>query len=180
MIVFRTTLFAAICAALMVSLASIGCGDDSSPMGDQSNGTAPVIAAVTPADAAINVFRSANVGIGFIVPMDTNSVMDAFHLCGGSEMHQWMDSLGHHRRMGGMGMMNMGHMMEWMDSIDYDGRWHWNERRDSCWFDPDSTLMSDADHMIYLYGPVRSHDGMAMVTDRMMYGGPMYHFRTMP
>ena len=177
---FRTTTFLVMCAAVIGSLASIGCGDDNTPMGGQTNGTAPVITGITPADAVIDASRSANVGIGFSVPMDPNSVMDAFHLSGGSEMHRWMDSLGHHRRMGGMGMMDMGHMMEWMDSIGYDGRWHWNERRDSCWFDPDSTLLSDADHMIYLYGPVRSHDGTAMMMDRMMYGGPMFHFRTTP
>jgi len=180
MIRFRTTLLVAICAAVMVPLASIGCGDDNTPMGGQTNGTAPVITAITPVDEAINVSRSATVGISFIVPMDVNSVMDAFHLSGGSEMHSWMDSLSHHRRGGGMGMMSMGHMMEWMDSIEYDGHWHWNERRDSCWFDPDSTLSPDADHMIYLYGSVRSHDGTAMMMDRMMYGGPMFHFRTAP
>jgi hypothetical protein len=112
--------------------------------------------------------------------MDTHSVMGAFHLAGGPEMALWMDSVGHHQGMGGMGMMNMDHMMQWMDSVEYSGQWHWNAVKDSCWFVSDSMLFPDADHMIYMYGTVRSHDGMIMDMDSMQFGGPMIHFHTAP
>jgi hypothetical protein len=106
--------------------------------------------------------------------------MGAFHLSGGAEMALWMDSLGHHQGMGGMGMMNMDHMMRWMDSVEYTGQWYWNATKDSCWFVADSMLKPDADHMLYLYGTMRSHQGTMMNMDTMQYGGPMYHFRTQP
>lgn len=167
-------------AVVFICLSIDGCGDEDNPARNQDNGTAPTITAVSPANGTSNVPRSSTIGIRFNVPMDTNSVMGAFHLAGGSDVGLWMDSIGHHMGTGGMGMTNMDHMMQWMDSIQYNGQWHWNTNRDSCWFDPDSSLMPDTDHMIYLYGNMRSHDGMMMDIDTMQYGGPMYHFRTAP
>lgn len=167
-------------AVVFICLSIDGCGDDDNPARNQNNGTAPAITAVSPANGTVNVSRSSAIGIRFSVSMDTNSVMGSFHLSGGPEMALWMDSVGHHQGMGGMGMMNMDHMMQWMDTIEYSGQWHWNASRDSCWFVPDSMLMSNADHMIYMYGTVRSQGGMMMDMDTMQYGGPMYHFRTTP
>jgi hypothetical protein len=157
-----------------------GCSSDSNTIGNQFTGAAPSVAAVSPADGAINVSRTTTIGMRFTTPMDTNSVMGAFHLAGGPEMGLWMDSVGHHQGMMGGGMMNMGHMMQWMDSIEYHGQWHWNANRDSCWFAADSMLVPNADHMIYLYGDMRSQSGMMMKMDTMQYGGPMYHFHTQP
>ena len=166
--------------ALMAGLFTFGCSDDKSPTGNQNNGTSPSLAVVSPADGATNVSRTASISMRFTSPMDTNSVMGAFHLSGGAEMALWMDSVGHHQGMGGMGMMNMDHMMQWMDSIEYSGQWYWNTPKDSCWFVADSMFIPDADHMVYLYGTLRSHEGMMMDMDDMQYGGPMYHFHTQP
>ena len=157
-----------------------GCGSDSNSTGNQLTSTVPSVATVSPANGATNVSRTTTIGMRFTTPMDTNSVMGAFHLSGGSDMHLWMDSVGHHQGMGHMGMMDMDHMMQWLDSIEFHGEWHWNDTRDSCWFVPDSTLMSDADHMIYLYGEMQSQMGMRMSMDTMQYGGPMFHFHTQP
>ena len=73
-------------------------------------------------------------------------------------MALWMDSLSHHMGMGGMGMMNMDQMMQWMDSIEFSGQWRRNASKDSCWFVADSMLLPDADHMVYMYGALRRSD----------------------
>lgn len=166
--------------ALSVAMFAIGCSDDKNATGSQNDATTPSLALVSPAAGATNVARTATISMRFTIPMDTNSVMGAFHLSGGPEMALWMDSVGHHQGMGGMGMMNMDHMMQWMDSVEYSGSWHWNAAKDSCWFVPDSMFMADADHMIYMYGNMRSKDGMMMAMDTMPYGGPMIHFHTAP
>lgn len=171
---------AASMVVLIVVLLAVGCSDDKNSTGNQNNATNPTLSVVSPADGATNVARTATISMRFSTPMDTNSVMGAFHLSGGPEMALWMDSVGHHQGMGGMGMMNMDHMMQWMDSVEYSGQWHWNTAKDSCWFVSDSMLFPDADHMIYMYGTVRSHDGIMMDMDTMQFGGPMYHFRTAP
>lgn len=166
--------------AMCVTTIAIGCSDDRNATGGQNNATNPSLALVSPAGGATNVARATTISMRFTTSMDTNSVMGAFHLSGGPEMALWMDSVGHHQGMGGMGMMNMDHMMQWMDSVEYSGQWHWNAAKDSCWFVPDSMLMSDADHMIYMYGTVRSQGGMMMDMDTMQYGGLMTHFHTQP
>ncbi|MFZ1682893.1 MAG: Ig-like domain-containing protein [Candidatus Zixiibacteriota bacterium] len=154
------------------------CADHKNSTASQKDAVVPIVTAVSPVNGATSVSRRASIGMRFNTTMDTGSVMGAFHLAGGTQMDLWMDSVGHHQGMGGMGMMDMDHMMQWLDSIQYPGQWHWNGVRDSCWFVPDSLLLPNANHMIYLYGSMRSHDGMMMNTDSMSYGGPMYHFHT--
>lgn len=114
------------------------------------------------------------------MPMDTLSVRHSFHLAGGSEMQRWMDSLSHHQGMGGMGMMDMDHMMQWMDTMHVDGQFFWNTRVDSCTFVLDSSMMPDADHMIYMYEGIKGTNGRMMDMDTFTYGGYMHHFRTGP
>lgn len=171
---------AATMVALGVAFLAGGCSDDKNATGSHNNVTIPSLAFVTPADGTTNVARTATISMCFTAPMDTNSVMGAFHLSGGREMALWMDSVGHHQGMGGMGMMNMDHMMRWMDSVEYSGAWHWNAAKDSCWFVSDSMLLPDADHMIYMYGAMRSLSGLMMDMDTMAYGGTMVHFHTTP
>ncbi len=77
-------------------------------------------------------------------------------------------------------MMNMGHMMNWLDSIDFEGEFDWNEMLDSCTFVADSTLMPNTDCMMYIYGDVRGLNGMMMNMNNNQYGGKMVHFRTQP
>jgi hypothetical protein len=176
----RITQMVVACTTVIVSFIAAGCGDDNNPTGNKVNPASPALAAISPVDGASNVSRTTTISIRFTTPMDTSSVMGAFHLSGGSDMALWMDSIGHHQGMGGMGMMNMDHMLQWMDSIEYSGQWHWNATRDSCWFVADSMLMADADHMVYLYGTMRSHEDALMNTGTMPYGAPMYHFSTEP
>lgn len=180
MIRIRNIQILAACAAVIAAIIAAGCGDDNNPTGNKVNPARPALAAISPVDGASNISRTATISMRFTVPMDTNSVMSAFHLSGGPEMALWMDSIGHHQGMGSMGMMNMDHMLRWMDSVEYSGQWHWNATRDSCWFVADSMLIPDTDHMIYLYGTMQSYDGAMMNMDTMQYGGPMYHFRTQP
>jgi hypothetical protein len=114
------------------------------------------------------------------MPMDPQSVMANFHFSGGDEMHEWMDSLTHHHGSGGGSMMNMDHMMEWMDRIDMPGEYHWNDAQDFCEFVPESGLMPDTEYMVFMYGGMRSHDGRSMDTHHLQHDGYMYHFRTAP
>ena len=95
-------------------------------------------------------------------------------------MGLWMDSIVHHQGMGGMGMIKMGHMMQWMDSIQYHGQLHWNSTMDSCWFVADSGLMPNANQMVYMYTGVKGRNGQMMVMDTFQYGGYMDHFMTKP
>jgi len=95
----------------------------------------------------------------FDMPMDTATVMANFHMTGGGDMNMWMDSLDHHMGMGGMGMMGMDHMMDWMDNIQHDGEFRWNNGMDTCVFVPDSTMMPNTDYMMFMNGDVHSHNG---------------------
>lgn len=161
-----------------------GCGSEGeSPTGGSGptgpSGEAPIVLGIEPADETAGVDPTSTVGILFNTPMDTLSVESCFYLSGGQSMHTWMDSLGHHHR-GGMGghMRDMDHMIAWMDSVCYEGDLHWNAVGDSCYFEPGRPLPPGSDHMIYLYGSVRSRDGIEMDMTGFTYGGPMSHFRT--
>ena len=158
-----------------------GCSDDDhGPRHGNNDTQAPQIVGVYPQDGAIGVSTAASISLKFDSPMDTTSVMAAFHLAGSSPMHDWMDTLDHYHGMGGMGMMDMDHMMEWMDSIQYPGHFNWNSAMDSCQFIMDSPLMPNTDHMMFMYGDVKSHGGMMMDMHGLEYDGEMYHFRTGP
>ncbi len=140
----------------------------------------PGLESVWPADGANNVSRNPIITLSFDMPMDTHSVRSNFHFSGGAEMHEWLDSLDHHQGMGGMGMIDMGHMMDWLADFEDGGQFDWNAAMDSCQFRPDSTLMSDADYLIYLYGDVHAHDGGMMDMHHLEYDGHMIRFRTGP
>jgi hypothetical protein len=141
---------------------------------------APQLVSAHPANGAVAVEPASPVSMKFNMPMDTNSVHLNFHLAGGTQMALWMDSMTQRMGMGGMGMMNMGHMMLWMDSIQYQGQLHWNSSMDSCWFSADSGLMPNTDQMIYMYTGVKGQNGHMMVMDTFQYGGYMDHFMTKP
>ena len=165
--------------ALVIVLAGCSSDDNESTTGPDS-GAAPRIVTTYPADGATNVSRSTAVSLTFNTPMDTSSVRLGFHLAGGNQMHLWLDSLDHHYGMGGMGMMNMDHMMDWMDSIEYGGQFHWNAAFDSCQFIPDSTFMPDTDYLMFMYGNVQGRNGMMMDMDQAFADSLMFHFHTGP
>lgn len=139
---------------------------------------APSIVSVTPNDGSIGVAPTSSFTIAFDRPMDTNSVMINFHLSGGDAMNLWMDSIGHHMGMGGMGMMSMDHMMAWMDSIQHEGTFHWNSGLDTCIFEPDATMMSGTDYMMFMNGDIHARNGEMMNLSHLPYDGHMIHFVT--
>ena len=169
---------------IALAIAMIGllnCDDDHhDPMDGNNNTQSPQIVSVYPQDSATGVSTAASISLKFDSPMDTTSVMANFHLAGSSPMHDWMDTLDHYHGMGGMGMMDMDHMMEWMDSIHYSGHFQWNGAMDSCQFIMDPPLMPNTDHMMFMYGDIKGHNGMIIDMHDLEYDGYMYHFRTGP
>lgn len=165
-------------ATLMLSVT--GCSDDANPSDSNLPTTAPVVLRISPSEGANSVALRPVMGIKFDMPMDTSSFMHNFHFTANPNLPEWMDSLQHHRGMMGGGMMNMDHMMDWLDSIEISGDFDWNDMLDSCTFVADSTLMPNTDCMMYLYGDVRGRNGMMMDMSNFQYGGHMVHFRTRP
>lgn len=161
--------------AAVFALTLWGCGDNHDATRSDLQ---PALLSVSPGDNAAGVNRDATIRIHFNMPMDTASVRRNFHLTGGEEMEAWMDSLTHHRGMGGMDMINMGHMMDWIDSIQYSGQFHWDATMETCEFTPDSAMMPDADHMIYLYDGVKAFNTEMMEMNSQPFGGMVFHFRT--
>ena len=155
-----------------------GCGDDDTVSGSP-NTAAPVVLSVTPADGSSAVPTSTTISVKFGMPMDTLSVMHNFHLSGGQNMHEWMDSVSH---FGGMGHMSMGHMdnmMQWMDSIETHGDFHWNYVMDSCEFIPSSSISASEEHMIFIYeGGMMGHGGGMMGSQHDDDQYHYYHFST--
>ncbi len=141
---------------------------------------APTLVSVMPNDGSTGVAPTSSFTMAFDMSMDTTTVMANFHLSGGDAMHLWMDSLGHHMGMGGMGMMGMDHMMNWMDSIQHDGAFHWNGSMDTCVFVPDSTMMPSTDYMMFMNGDIHAHNGEMMNMSQLEYDGHMIHFTTGP
>jgi len=163
-------------AALFVFIA--GCGKNGNDITGDNSIPAPKIVNVFPADGSTDVPIGTDIGIKFDMPMDTLSVMQNFYFSGGDNMHLWMDSLNQYQNMGGMGnMMDMDHMMNWIDSIHISGEFHWNESGDSCLYIP-GTMVPDTDYMIYINGDIMSHDGNMMDMHHLDYEGHMYHFTT--
>lgn len=130
------------------------------------------ILSVQPPNQATNVAVSTSIQIAFASPMDTSSVMANFCLAGGDKMYEMMDSLNH-------SMMNYSDMMEWMRSESFPGHFQWNSSRDSCLFLPDSSLMHQTQHMIYMGREMESmhKDGM-MGHGEMMGEDFISHFTT--
>jgi hypothetical protein len=157
-----------------------GCSRNDSSTNSNLPTGAPQLLSVFPANDATSVDPASSVSMKFSMPMDTQSVHSNFHLAGGAEMETWMDSMSRNMGMGGMGMVDMGHMMQWMDSIQYQGQLHWNGTMDSCWFSADSGLMPNTNQMMYLYAGVKGQNGHMMVMDTFQYGGYMDHFMTKP
>ena len=156
----RVRTLACIVLAIPIALLAISCSDGDS--GTSSTATDLQIVSVYPSPGASGVPLDATISMKFSSAMDTTSFHHGFYLSGGSEMLHWMDSVGHHRGMGGRGYQNMQHMYEWMDSISYRGQFHWNGARDSCWFVTDSALIPNARHMILIEGSVHDRHGRMM------------------
>jgi hypothetical protein len=169
--------------ALAVAIFTLaGCSDDDHDMLSNNDTGIVSIAAAYPADGSTNVSTATVFALKYTGPVDTMSVMQNFRLAGGQSMHEWIDSLEHH---GGFGMMNMNmeqQMMNWMDSIQITGEFHWNGILDSCEFMPDSTLMSSTDYLCLLFeGGMRdSHGGMMGGASHNDDGYHMYSFTTGP
>lgn len=156
-----------------------GCSDSDNEKSTNADGV-PTLLRVSPSESATDVDRNGGIHMRFSMPMDTATVRRNFHLAGGAEMENWMDSLSHHQGMMGGGMMNMDHMMDWMDTLQYTGQFHWNSTMDSCEFEPDSSMMSNANHMIYMYNGMRAGNGKMMDMSSLPFNGIMHHFRTRP
>jgi hypothetical protein len=171
----RSRLLSATLFAVLVVGCSIGDKNTSPATNPEAR---PLIVSMDPAAGATGVPTSTSVGIKFDMPMDSASVASCFFLSGGEPMHAWMDSLGHHHGMMGGHMVNMGHMMAWMDTLCLAGDLHWNADHDSCYFAPRAPLRPLTDHMAYLNGAVRSSHGEEMDMAQFDDGGPMLHFRT--
>ncbi|MEW5796040.1 MAG: Ig-like domain-containing protein [Candidatus Zixiibacteriota bacterium] len=163
-----------------VWLISGGCNDSNDMTGSRES-TAPAILRVHPPDGAVDVPSDASLAIRFNMPMDTASVHAGLHFTGGADMQSWMDSLDH---MGGMRQISPGQqeqMMQWLDSLHIAGRFLWNESFDSCTYRPDSAMPVGTDHMIFLFGPMKSREGVMMnMGGSMMMSdtGFSYHFTT--
>lgn len=161
-----------------------GCsGDEDSVNGSGTAAQAPQIVSVYPADGATGVDPATNMHVVFSDPMDTASVRRAFYFTGGAPMHDWMDSLQHHTggmggNMGGQQMMDMTHMMSWMDSIAFPGQFMWNDSLDSCSFVPDTTLMPNTDHMMLFYGDLMDRQGHARHMQEMPVDSVIWRFVT--
>ncbi len=142
---------------------------------------APEIISVVPENGAYGVDRNTDVTIRFSGPMDTASVSSKCYLSGGGAMHQWLDSLEHTPgMMNGMGDSACDHMMNWMDSISYTGHFEWNVNLDSCIFHPDSALLPNSDHLLYISEEMLGRNGQVMSIDSGSHGGLMVHFQTGP
>jgi len=177
---WRLLLIATLGVGLIAVIIIGGCSNDSKSTNSTLPTGAPQLLSASPANGATSVDPASPMSMKFNMPMDTQSVHSNFHLAGGTEMALWMDSLSHHMGMGGMGMVDMGHMMQWMDSVQYRGQLHWNAALDSCWFATDSGLMPNTNQMMYLYSGVKGQNGHMMVMDTFQYGGYMDHFMTKP
>jgi hypothetical protein len=170
---------ALIIASLLLIIAAaiiVGCSDNSRVNGNSED---VWISSIYPSDGDENVSPATSVYMKFVMPMDTSSVRNNIYFSGGPQMQMWHDSLDHY---GGMGYMNMGmreHMMDWMDSIEWGGQWHWNNGLDSCEFRPDSTLMPGTEYMIMVNEDgVMGHDGHQMHMGHTNEDFHYYHFKT--
>jgi hypothetical protein len=161
-------------AVIILLVAS--CSDDSP--GESSN-LSPDLLRITPAEGASSVPTETSIHMAFNMPMDTQSVRMYTYFSGGELMHEWMDSLDHYGGMGHMNMNRMDHMIVWIDSIEWGGRFHWNENLDSCEFMPDSTLHYRTDYMImFNENGIMGHNGMGMHMGHYDEGYHYYHFHT--
>lgn len=140
----------------------------------------PTITGVTPENGSSGVDRNTALNLSFSGPMDTATVTENLYLTGGNGMRQWMDSLGHMQGGGHSGDCDAECMIRWLDSISYSGQLYWNDNLDSCTFQPDSPLMADEDHMLFITGPVRGITGGPMNFDTCQYGGYISFFHTGP
>ncbi|HDS01089.1 MAG TPA: hypothetical protein ENO07_03635 [candidate division Zixibacteria bacterium] len=78
-----------------------------------------------------------------------------------------------------MNMIRRNHMMVWIDSIEWGGRFNWNENLDSCEFMPDSALHYGTDYMImFNENGIMGHDGRGMHMGHEDEGYHYYHFHT--
>lgn len=165
---------------LAASIAVIGC-DNGQDASATSGGNAVEVAAIYPADGSSGISTGTSVALTFTGPVDTLSVMRNLYLAGGQPMHEWEDSLMHYGGMGMMGGSGMhDHMMHWIDSIGTPGVFHWNARRDSCEFVPNSSLVPGTEYLCVLYeeGMHDYHGGMMGHSFSPDSGYVMSHFST--
>lgn len=159
-----------------------GCGnDDDSTL--NSNYSTSFIQSISPANGSTGVSNTTSISMTFSGPMDTMSVMDNFHLAGGDDMHDWMDSVSHNGGMGNMGMSQIDRMMDMLDSMHVSGSFHWNAEMDSCEYILSDSMMSNTEYMIYMdENEMMNHGGgmMGMGMNHNDDGYHEYHFTTGP
>lgn len=177
---FKTSILLILMPILIISI--IGCGDDHDDM--MSGGVnSSFIVDIIPSNGSVGVSTASSISFTFSTSMDTMSVMDNFHLAGGDDMHNWMDSVSHNGGMGNMGMGQMDHMMDMLDSMHVTGSFHWNAEMDSCEYILSDSMMSNTEYMIYMdENEMMNHDGsmMGMNMNHTDDGYHQSHFTTGP
>jgi hypothetical protein len=148
---------------------------------------APKLLSVVPSDGTPNVDISSQLTVVFDMPMDTATVTNSLCLIGGDSVQMWLDSLDN--QMGicsmcgqicGTGMRGVDSMMIWMDSIQFGGRFSWNNGLDTCVFVPDSELTPNTDYVVFFGGDVLCQNGVRMELEQLQYGGYIGRFTTCP
>lgn len=158
---------------------SAGCGGDHGDMMSSGGDPDRLVTKVYPADGAVGIPTNSAIAIKFAGPMDTMSVMNNLRISFGQDMHDRMDPATHSGGMGHMSMEHMDHLMEWMDSVNMSGEFHWNEAMDSCEFVPESGMMANREHMILMYeGDMIGHGGGMMGGNHSSIEYSEYHFTT--
>ncbi len=111
--------------------------------------------------------------------MDTGAVRENFHLLGGADMREWMNSTNHEQGFGHMSDNQFTNMMRQLDSREISGDFVWSPGLKDCEFNADSAFAPQEEYMLVMY-----EDGMM---NRFMHsmgvmGGDknvlMYHFGT--
>lgn len=140
----------------------------------------PVIQGVEPVNGASAVRRNSSYMVKFDDSMDTASVASSFHMIGGQDMIEWLDSLGDRSHSELLDSRWRQRMMDWLDSIRTPGQFSWNEDCDSCRFRPDTLLLSDAQYIVFITDEMCNAIGGHLKTDHLLYDGYMFYFKTRP
>ena len=176
----RTSIRILLILAAVATIMSIACYDENPVSSDDflDDFEPPIILDVDPENGSGGVDRGSQIIIQFNMSMDTASVSGNLHVTGDTGMRQWMDSVLHMRGGGNGSGCDDSCMMKWLDSISYDGTITWTTNLDSCIFQPDSLMLGNAEHTVFLSGSIYAITGARMVVDTMEYGGFVSYFQT--
>lgn len=153
---------------LIMSAIWLGCSKDSKVTAylDQPG----LVLSVTPTDGSTSAPTTTSVTFAFKSPMDRETFQQGFMFLPGQRMQEFMNSLSNmHSRPDSMYMQQMYHQ------YCIQGEFHWNVQSDTCVFQPDSTLTSHTEHMLYIMQHrdqqmhMHQHNGAVMSEDFMSH-----------